>query len=360
MILNQLLLAPQSISNPHNLSDKGPWPYKKGPSYSHLNISIVANESEFVNSTKVYVGFTKLVTISTENGQLEYVSPDLCAIPIGDNSEAVSENFRLHVLDFDRNGTPVAHVDVTFDVLEPMPLMTLVQLCTDEYEYISGVGYPQTAVLTGTAIFENPYGYLPGAMYPLMPLYFVVFLILGAIFVLFTYLLIRHRETSLPLHSGSWIVLLIGILHSLVWFLAYQYVNRTGTPLCCPSPGIVVFALTLEVVLRAAFRCLILCVCLGYGIVHPKLTTMQTFFVILLTALFIVTGFYSAWYRTLSHGSMKQKSAADVPAFFVDSTFMIWIYVSLISQLEDLQEKGETYKVGNSYPGSFPSPFSPP
>ncbi len=319
MILNQLLLVPQSISNPHNLSDKGPWPYKKGPSYALLNFSVVVNESEFMNS-KVRVGFTKLIT-SSENGQLKYVPPDLCPISIGQDNY-VPNNSRLYEIDFDGNGPHVANISIKFDVHYPMPLLTFIQLCTDE-------STPDTAVLTGSASFENPYGYLPGTMYPFLPLYFGIFLILGVAFSLFTYLLVRHRETSLPLHFGSWIVLLIGILDALIWFWGLQYINRTGTPLCCPSPDILVFALTLEVVLHAVFRCLTLCVCLGYGIVHPKLTKLQTFFVIFLTALFIVTGLYSTWYRTLSNGSMQKKNAATVPAFLVDSAFMVWIYISL-------------------------------
>ncbi len=351
MMSSQLLLVPQSISNPHYLSDKGPLPYTKGPSYSNLDLKVVGNQEDFVNGTKVRVAFMKLIIEIMEDGNMGIQLVNLCDVPKDDSADG---NPKILEIDFDGSKPPVANINRTYDVPSPMPLLVQVQLCPGTSDTTGLAG------LTGRAVFENPYGYLPGAMYPLLPLNFAIGLTLALVFSIFTYLLVKHRETSLPLHFGSFVVLGIGILDSLSWTLVYIDANRTGTPLCCPSPSKVVFALTMNVMLRASFRSLILCVCLGYGIVHPKLSKVKTFFVILLTALFIITGIYSAWYRTLSYGTLKQKNAADVPAFFVDSTFLVWIYLSLISQLEDLQAKGEIFKVGTGYSSSFPSPFSSP
>ncbi len=333
-------LLPQSISNPHNFSDQGPWPYKDGPSYSKLNLTVAVDEDKPLQNAHVHVGFTELVLQSTDDGRMEYMAPNLCQNPL------LPDWARVYVLQFDENNPREAYINLTFNVEVPTPLCAWVQLCAD-----GSVLGPGTlpALLTGNAIFENPYGYLPGTMYALLPLLFSTLLLLCGVFIFYTILFVRHRETSLPLHLGTLAVLFLGICEALASYLAVKYVNHTGTPFCCPSPGIVLVSVSIKIVMRATFRCLILCVCLGYGIVHPKLSKMQTFFVILLTALFIITGIYSAWYKMLSEGTVKkQNGAADLPAFFVDSAFMIWIYISLVTQLEDLHAKHEMYKVGHS------------
>ncbi len=295
-------------------------------------MTVTVDDTVQDTSVTVKVGFVNAVISDAGNGQTTYQTPDICS------GYQPSLDERVVGVKGKLDGKMI-YINETFHVLQRMTLLTTVQLCEDVS--LANVG----ASLTGSATFENPYGYLPGTMYPKMPSYMVLFLLLCGFLSYYTLLLIRHRETALTLHLGTWVVLFIAICSSLIWFLAYKYVNKTGTPFCCPSPGIVLSALTIEVLLRAIFRCLILCVCLGYGIVYPKLSKIQTIFVILLTALFAVTGIYSAWYKTLSHGTIKQKNSADMPSFFVDSIFMVWIYISLITQLEDLHEKREMYKV---------------
>ncbi len=338
------LPPPQSNSNPHNFSDRGPWPYKLGPSYCKLDLTVAVDEKESAPDGTVHVGFTRLTLVNGEDGKLGYLKPDICQY--SESSDLNDGVEYIDVVQFDESNPYKAYVNVTFDVKEPMPLCAFVQIChgTDSASYV-----PPNALLTGNAIWENPYGYLPGTEYAYIPVLFLNFLLFSGFFIFYSILFIRHRETSLPLHLGTMVVLFLYTLVALVWYLIYKNSNRTGMPICCPAPGTVMFGVIILVLMQATFRCLILCVCLGYGVVHPKLSKVQTFFVILLTALFIVTGIISYSYKFLSSTmDMKKQGAADMPAFLVDSTFMTWIYVSLISQLDDLREKREIYKVSRN------------
>lgn len=94
----------------------------------------------------------------------------------------------------------------------------------------------------------------------------------------------------------------MALAEATVWFAAYQKLNITGTPYCCPFPSLVIGALIMQVtyeyfisdsfqLLRQALsRCLLLVVSLGYGIVRPKLLSMEWAAVTIITVLYFSIG----------------------------------------------------------------------
>ncbi len=59
------------------------------------------------------------------------------------------------------------------------------------------------------------------------------------------------QSSILPLHKAIFLVMVVALAEATVWFAAYQKINLTGTPYCCPFPPLVVGALIMQVILSA-------------------------------------------------------------------------------------------------------------
>ncbi|CAM9246948.1 unnamed protein product [Discosporangium mesarthrocarpum] len=111
-------------------------------------------------------------------------------------------------------------------------------------------------------------------------------LILDGFYILLMY---RHRDTILPVHFAIMGVLTLASLEAASWFGAYSYMNNSGTPYCCPFPGAVILAMTMEVLRRTAARLLLLVICLGYGITRITLDRVENIAVATLTVAFFAS-----------------------------------------------------------------------
>ena len=54
------------------------------------------------------------------------------------------------------------------------------------------------------------------------------------------------QESILPLHQGVLFVFLVALAEATSWYAAYQTINLTGQPYCCPFPKTVVASLVLQ------------------------------------------------------------------------------------------------------------------
>ena len=82
----------------------------------------------------------------------------------------------------------------------------------------------------------------------------------------------RHRASVLPVHAGVILVFIVALAESAVWLAAYQRINLSGEPYCCPFPSHVTAALVLQVLRQTLSRALLLVIALGYSIARPTLT----------------------------------------------------------------------------------------
>ena len=142
------------------------------------------------------------------------------------------------------------------------------------------------ARMDGLVTFRNPYGFLPAELFGFLPFEgarFFAFILFGFVF---SVLFMLHRDSAIPLHGVILFVFLIAIAESGAWFIAYEYINRTGSPYCCPFPAPVVTALVLQIFRQTFSRSLLLIVALGYGVVRPKMMPQEW------TAVFIVSCLY--------------------------------------------------------------------
>jgi len=142
------------------------------------------------------------------------------------------------------------------------------QLCTDE-------NAGPLARVDGGVSFRNPYGFIPAELFGVLP-FEGARMVAYALFAAF-YLLVycRHKESVLSLHKATLVVVFIALAEATAWYAAYQTINLSGQPYCCPFPPLVVASLVLQVFRQTTSRTLLLTVSLGYGIVRPRLMAAE-------------------------------------------------------------------------------------
>jgi len=164
---------------------------------------------------------------------------------------------------------------------------------------------------------------------------------------------LMHREATLNLHNAFLIIFLFAAVESVLWFASYQYLNIDGVPYCCPFSPVVVASLVLQCIRQTLSRCLLLVVCLGYGIVRPKLLSSEWIAVGVITALYLICTLISQsaiiLYANQAHGNLSSLHSKltpyKIPELFLDVIFLTWIYLAIGSTIRILTEFQQTVKL---------------
>lgn len=207
------------------------------------------------------------------------------------------------------------------------------------------------AELSGSVGFRNPYGYLPGDMYGLLPFQGARAVAMFVVFALFLTFYIIYDESRLPLHTGIVCVLLVALVEFWVWFGAYLVINESGLPYCCPFPPKVVAGLILQIFRQTLSRVLLLIVSLGYGIVRARLLKAEMYAIGFMTMAYLAASIASEVSQILFYEKKVRLNAEDdtvlygVPQFALDVIFLSWIYLSLTSTIRILTEFRQTHKL---------------
>lgn len=217
------------------------------------------------------------------------------------------------------------------------------QLCDSE------IADPKAHV-DGTVTFRNPYGYLPAELFGFLPFEgarTAMFAIFG---VYYFYQFCKYRDSTLPLHKATLAVFLIAFVEAASWFIAYVDINGTGTPYCCPFPTTVIVGLVLQVFRQTFSRMLLLVVCLGYGIVRPRLLMTEWIAVTIITTMYFIATIVShvseiIMVHDVHDDSPEHVLAWQVPAMILDIVLLSWIYLSLSSTIRILTEFKQTNKL---------------
>ena len=205
------------------------------------------------------------------------------------------------------------------------------------------------SLVVGDVSFRNPYGYIPAELFGLLPFEIarvIAYFIFG-IFFLFYYC--KHRSSTLPLHNYILFVFLVALIESAVWYAAYQLINISGEPYCCPFPPVVIAALVLQLFRQTFARMLLLIISLGYGIVRPKLLNTEWIAIIVVSTLYFITATIAQVDEILVVQDVRLSSNSSltyqVPALFMDVIFLTWIYKALTATIRILTEFQQTYKL---------------
>lgn len=162
-------------------------------------------------------------------------------------------------------------------------------------------------------------------------------------------------------HKAFLVVLLFAVTEAATWFAAYQMLNATGTPYCCPFPGPIIASMVLQAMRQTLCYSFLLVVCLGYGIVRPRLMRLETVSVLVVGTLYlfaamlsqvsdIVEGEHHQHQQQQQVGASSRITASSgsrfqMPQLFLDLVFIVWIYLALTSTMRILTEFQQSEKL---------------
>lgn len=136
-----------------------------------------------------------------------------------------------------------------------------------------------------------------------------------------------------------------------MWYATYQSLNLNGQPYCCPFPPTVVASLVLQIFRQTFSRTLLLVVCLGYGIVRPKLMGAEWVAITIVTILYLIAAIVAQVSDIIlvqdGEGDPSNSSvlAFKVPELIMDVIFLTWIYLAIGSTIRILTEFQQTVKL---------------
>lgn len=215
---------------------------------------------------------------------------------------------------------------------------------------VCSTGRNSIGVVKGQVAFKNPYGYLPAELYGLLPFEFVRMFAYLAFSVFFGYRYYKYKESALPVHIAVLAVFFVALTESIIWTIAYQVINTSGQPYCCPFPPVVIAALIFQIFRQTGARCLLVVVSLGYGIVRPKLMHSEWMATVVITALYFIAAMIAKVSEIIIDNDVHNNTSArtssyQVPELLMDVIFLSWIYLALGSTIRILGEFQQTFKL---------------
>ncbi|GAB2257598.1 hypothetical protein Droror1_Dr00013758 [Drosera rotundifolia] len=198
-------------------------------------------------------------------------------------------------------------------------------------------------IISGSTVWKNPDGYLPGKMAPLLTFYGVMSLAFLGLGLMWLLRFMQFWKNLTQLHYHITTVIALGMLEMAFWYFDYSSLNSTGfRPM-----GVTIWAITLTAVKKTLSRLLLLVVSMGYGVVRPTLGSMASK-VLLLGAVYFVASEALELYEHLGNindFAGKTKLALVLPVVFLDAGFILWIFSSLSDTLEKLQVRRSMAKL---------------
>ncbi len=176
-----------------------------------------------------------------------------------------------------------SNVSFKFHVREEGLQRVLIQTCERMKSFPQGNDHnasaddnkmPYSQVLVGDPVFNihaklellNPYGYLPGTLYGLLPFSGCLALAYLAADAVFIGLFVIYRKSIIRVQYFILVVLVMATLETIFWYASYRDMNQTGKAVCCPYPPLFLVWTVLKVFSEGLARSLLLLVSIGYGV----------------------------------------------------------------------------------------------
>jgi hypothetical protein len=320
-------------------TDQGPL-YGKGSSHIELDMLATLPLNEMQDSVELVLAFYH---IDEERLTEQTTLPFICS----HNDRAVAklfseqgmENLERHFFELNAASVPIK---AKYIVKERGLQYVRVAVCPSSlFDVVN---------LQGNMTFRNPYGYLPGVMYGFLPFQTMLTGCYILLDLLFIAALMYHREVAIPLQYGILAVLMIGTVESSSWQYAYNDMNISGEPSCCPFPKVLVAAVLLEMVRKTLSRILLLVVCLGLGMVRPTLEKREVCSITVLAILYLVFGISGRVQQSTITNEEYEAEKQPEPMYALvelvcNLVFVVWIYAALGNIQKVLEKDHETAKL---------------
>jgi hypothetical protein len=207
---------------------------------------------------------------------------------------------------------------------------------------------PVDILVTGETHWLNPYGYLPGELYGLMPFFGVMASLYFLMAVAWVVLCCCFWSELLLLQGWISVVLLLGLLENTLKFGDFLKWNSDGERAASVLAASIVFGATK----RALSRVLVVLVSSGYAVVKPTLGPVIPRAGVLGLAYFSCALVYDLLVDLPSNSKFLGKpSVLDTLTFLIvllatiDVIFYSWILSALVNTLTFLEHKRESIKL---------------
>jgi hypothetical protein len=209
---------------------------------------------------------------------------------------------------------------------------------------LSNCGTQNGAVIYGSAVVKNAYGFLPGNEYHKMPFYGWLSLIYMVLAVIWMVLSLRWWKEVFSLQHCIAGVILLGLVESFVWYVFFTDWNASGTR------GNVVFVIAiLASVAKSIFSYLLVLVAsLGWGVTRPYLDQGTTLRIKATCFLYIVLGVAREVVLSFQHSHSLPLAfvlLCLLPVSLLNGMIFYWVFTALSGLIQTLKDRGQTAKL---------------
>lgn len=141
--------------------------------------------------------------------------------------------------------------------------------------------------------------------------------------------------------ADRWVMKYVG--EAVIWFVTYKVLNETGQTVCCPYPGILLFATIAKILSGMLLRIATTLLCLGYGVVRRTLSWPEILLVAGLgLCYFVAVGALEITHiLNQSQGDVKPPIVWEFLVVVTNLCFGGWIFASLSLTRKNLAHFGQ-------------------
>jgi len=208
----------------------------------------------------------------------------------------------------------------------------------------SNCGNFARAVVSGSIVVKNPYGFLPGNEYHRMAFYGWLSLIYTCLALLWLALSLRWFKELFNIQSCIGVVIFFGLVEAFLWYVFFTDWNDSGVR------GKFLFILaTMATVLKSTFSyMLVLVAAMGWGVTKPYLNRDVIKKIQALCFLYIVLDFVRESvlsFRTSHTISIALTFVCSVPVTVLNGIIFYWVFTALTDLIETLKDRRQNQKL---------------
>lgn len=236
-------------------------------------------------------------------------------------------------INFDSEQDSVAF-DHTFDITTTAIHVFGLASCTNDLGDIT---------FTGTSVWMNPYGHLPGDVYGYLPFY--GYMCIGYLVIALIWFCLNALYWKQLLHVQNCItgVLAMCLIEMATWYFDYLHLNTKGIR----HHGPFILGLITTVSRRMVARMLTVAVSMGYGVVKPTLGSVKNKII----GLGCIYWIFAFMFEALIHYNQTEKVETWMrvvlipPVAIINGIFWWWTFVSLNRTIEYLKVRKQSAKL---------------
>lgn len=190
--------------------------------------------------------------------------------------------------------------------------------------------------------WKAPYGYLSAIDWPLLRFYKIMCVFYSALALIWVYYCIKYYRDILRIQYWIGAVIVLGMVEKAFFLSEYATMNDTGSSI----DGVLEVAEIVSCAKKTMSRVLVIIVCVGYGVVKPRLgqTLNQVAGVGLVYFIFCsIEGIARVSKNTVE--ATRQKQFAALPLVLTEMIIFYWIFTSLAATIRMLRLKRNDVKL---------------